>query len=167
MSDVEEGGVVLDGIHELDYLGWLFGSIEYVVSETGRLSDLEIQAEDYSSMIIGHCGGVRSEVHLDYLRRAKRRGCEIAGTQGILDWQSEGKAPEDCMVRLYLPETGWKTILRQSAVDTAAPLATAIETFIAALQGKETDLHTGREALYVLRAALAARSGDRYVKQIS
>lgn len=47
----EGGGVVFDISHEIDYLQWLFGAMHKLVSLTGRWSDLEIDSDDYSSVI--------------------------------------------------------------------------------------------------------------------
>ncbi|HJN62249.1 MAG TPA: Gfo/Idh/MocA family oxidoreductase, partial [Candidatus Parcubacteria bacterium] len=40
------GGVVLDLIHELDYLYWLFGEVKSVFAFTGKSSNLTIDTED-------------------------------------------------------------------------------------------------------------------------
>src|SRR5436309_2376616 len=80
------GGVILDAIHEIDYLAWLFGPVERVSAEAGRIGDLDIDVEDYASLALMHRGGVRSEIHLDYLQRWKRRGCEVVGSEGTLIW---------------------------------------------------------------------------------
>jgi predicted dehydrogenase len=116
------GGAVLDGIHELDYLVWLFGSASKVLCNAAKLSGLEIETEDYASISLRHESGVASEIHLDYLRPFKRRGCEIVGEQGMVLWQSEGKKPEKCSVRLYDKRTGqWKSILDCEEVDFNKP----------------------------------------------
>jgi CMP-N,N'-diacetyllegionaminic acid synthase len=47
----EGGGVVFDISHEIDYIQWLFGTMTRLVSWTGRLSDLDIDSDDYSSVI--------------------------------------------------------------------------------------------------------------------
>lgn len=47
----EGGGVVFDISHEIDYIQWIFGAMNKLVSFTGRLSDLEIDSDDYSSVI--------------------------------------------------------------------------------------------------------------------
>lgn len=158
-ADADQGGVILDGIHELDYLSWFFGPIRSVVADTARLSDLEIAAEDYAGLVLRHDRGCRSEVHLDYLRRAKRRGCEIVGTEGILHWSSEGKTPERCRVSLYSPDTGWKALFVHDDLDAMEPLRRMMLDFTHALKGAQTELQTGREALTVLEFAYQARGG--------
>lgn len=47
----EGGGVVFDISHEIDYIQWLFGAMNKLVSLTGRLSALEIDSDDFSSVI--------------------------------------------------------------------------------------------------------------------
>ena len=161
-ADADQGGVILDGVHELDYLSWLFGPIQILISDASRLSELQIAAEDYAGMVLQHQSGIRSEVHLDYLRRTKRRGCEIVGTDGILDWTSEGKAPEHCRVTLYTPNSGWELLLEIESVDTVEPFEKMMREFVNALNGSESDLQTGSEALAVLEAAYRARERPIY-----
>ena len=166
VANRKEGGVTLDGIHEIDYLSWLLGPVESIVADTGKISGLEINAEDYASLQMQHVGGVRSELHLDYLRKAKRRGCEIVGEDGILDWVSEGKTPEVCRVRLYLPKNGWQDLEYSELPDTRAPLRDMMKAFVEELSGRETQLHTGCEAIRTLKVAYLARNGERIVHSI-
>ncbi len=151
------GGVILDAIHEIDYLVWLFGSVQRVTGEAGKLSDLAIDVEDYAALTLTHTGGVRSEIHLDYLQRSKRRGCIVAGSEGTLIWSSEGKTPERCLVR-FCPAGSdrWQTILDQPALDTAAPYVELMRRFLdpAAGDGDLLDARGGAECLAI---ALAAR----------
>jgi predicted dehydrogenase len=158
VADREEGGVILDGIHELDYLSWFFGEITQVLADASHISSLEIEADDYAGILAKHKTGVRSEVHLDYLRRVKRRGCEIGGTEGILDWLSEGKKPEKCIVRLYTPETGWKTILDEPQVNSAEPLKRMMKEYIKALNGESNILQSGDRALHLISNILSTRN---------
>ena len=158
--DANNGGVILDGVHEIDYLCWLFGPTCSVVSDSGRLGNFDIAAEDYSGIILRHGAGIRSEIHLDYLRRVKRRGCEISGTDGLIDWISEGKSPENCHVRQFTPARGWVTLMNEQDVGFGKPLASVMKAFVDALNGDQTDLQTGYEAREVLRTALIARDGN-------
>jgi len=154
----EEGGVVLDGIHELDYLSWFFGEITQLFGDVSRISSLEIEADDYAAITAKHNTGVRSEIHLDYLRRFKRRGCEIAGTEGIIDWASEGKFPERCLVKIYSPRSGWKIILDEQKVNAVEPLNKMMKEYIKALNGESNILQTGDHALHLLSNVLSLRS---------
>jgi predicted dehydrogenase len=159
VSDRDEGGVMLDGIHELDYLSWFFGSTEQVVSNVWNTGTLDIDADDYAGLIIKHNSGVRSEVHLDFLRRVKRRGCEICGTEGLIDWISEGKNPENCSVRVYTPDLGWRTVFKDENLNSFISLDKMIKEFVDVLNGKEeTILQTGDEAFLTLKTVIKARN---------
>lgn len=153
------GGVILDAIHELDYLSWMFGPIEDAVGTAATLGELEIDVEDYASLTCTHRGGVRSHVHLDYLRQWKRRGCEVVGDAGTLVWESEGKNPERCTVRLY--ERGAEReecLLDLPEVDANQPYVVQIEKFIAAIRGGTADeLHRVDEAADLVQMAIRAR----------
>lgn len=152
----DEGGVVLDGIHELDYLSWLLGPVAHISGSVGRISDLEIDAEDYAGLCLQHENGVRSELHLDFLRPHKRRGCEIVGTEAILDWQSDGKNPEICVVR-RLTEGGVTTLYESDQLDVAAPHRMLMQHFIQAINDEPHDLQSGDEGMRLLNLSMSVR----------
>jgi predicted dehydrogenase len=156
-SRKQGGGAVLDGIHELDYLTWLFGSVGTVLCHAQKLSDLEIDTEDYASISLRHISGVASEIHLDYLRPFKRRGCEVVGEQGMFVWQSEGKKPEKCSVRLYERKTGsWKSVFCCEDVDLNRPYEEMMEHFVNGMRGRDVPLLRGRQAAEELSVVLRA-----------
>ena len=154
------GGVILDGIHELDYIAWLLGPVTEVRCAAGRLSDLDLDVEDYAAITLRHASGARSEIHLDYLQQAKRRGCEIVGSEGTLVWNSEGKTPEACTVRLYERGRGaWGILSEVPDLDGNQAYVAMLNAFLAALDGAEpaaSNLLTGRAAMNDLSVALAA-----------
>jgi len=80
------GGVVLTLCHPLDYLRWLFGEVAALFSFTGRISDLEVDVDDFAHTLIQYSGGVNGGLHLDYYRRPKRHNLEITCTEGVLFW---------------------------------------------------------------------------------
>lgn len=151
------GGVILDGVHEIDYLDWLLGPARLTGAGAARLSDLEIDVEDYAWLTLRHADGVRSEIHLDYLQRAKRRGCEIAGNEGTLVWRSDGKQPEHCTVMMHRPGGAIEELFADQAVDPDAPYKALMTRFAEALAGGRTDLATGQDGRRVLDIADAAR----------
>jgi len=159
------GGVILDAIHEVDYLMWFFGAVDGIACEAARLSDLDIDVEDYASLTLRFVSGVRAEVHLDYLQQVKRRGLEVIGTHGTLIWLSEGKAPELCMVRLLAQGAREERILyRNDAVDANVMYTTLISHFIAELEGRSTPLLDGYQALEELAVVLGAKAALKYGK---
>jgi predicted dehydrogenase len=88
------GGILRDAIHEIDYLNWFGGSIESVYCAASTRSNLEIDVEDCVDLLMRFSSGLVINLHLDYLDKIKRRGCEIVGSAGTAVWQSLGKNPE-------------------------------------------------------------------------
>jgi predicted dehydrogenase len=154
----EGGGVILDAIHELDYLSWLFGPIDRVGCRAATLGELDIETEDYAELSLLHAGGVRSLVQLDYLRRQKSRGCEVVGEKGTLIWHSDGKNPERCQVRLFdAEENAWRNLFSIPAVDINLPYFRLMEEFLSEVAGEGSGLLLDAgTAAHELRVALAA-----------
>ncbi len=154
------GGVVLDNIHEFDYLQWMFGPIKKVQASLAHISDLDLDVEDYASINLLHESGMHSSIQLDYVRLHKRRGCEIVGSEGTLLWESEGTNPEYCRVRLFHQQGDeHQNLFETSDVDTNAMYIILLKRFLGAVNGDVIlDLLDGEMAVEELQAALAARS---------
>lgn len=71
------GGVAIDLIHEWDYLVYLFGMPTEVRSFTGKVSDLEIDSDDYAIYIARYGNRMIAELHLDYFGRQAIRKIEL------------------------------------------------------------------------------------------
>lgn len=78
------GGVILDLIHEPDYLQWLFGPALEVTGTAGRISDLEIDTEDFAEMHIRHGAGRESHVSIDYFGSVPERSLILMGHRRML-----------------------------------------------------------------------------------
>ncbi len=70
------GGVAIDLIHEWDYLSYLFGTPVEVKSFIGKVSDLEIDSDDYA-IYIARYKNMIAELHLDYFGRQTLRTVEL------------------------------------------------------------------------------------------
>ena len=82
----EGGGIILDCIHEFDYLRWLIGDVTEVFCYADKLSNLEIASEDTASIVFRFSTGAIGNLHLDYLQRTYRRSCEFIGEDGVIVW---------------------------------------------------------------------------------
>jgi predicted dehydrogenase len=80
------GGVILDAIHELDYLLWLLGPVETASAEAAHVSDLEIDVEDVVVVALRFESGALGAVDLNFFEPAYRRTCLLVGFQASACW---------------------------------------------------------------------------------
>jgi predicted dehydrogenase len=80
------GGVILDAIHELDYIRWMLGEVRTVACFSGRQAGLGIETEDTAGILLRFVDGAIGEVHLDYVQREYSRTCQIIGDKGTIRW---------------------------------------------------------------------------------
>ena len=127
-------------IHEIDYLSYLFGKIKEVTVLKKKMSNLPINVEDFATMIIKHKNGVISELHLDYLRPIKMRGCEIVGTDGSIIWESVGKSPEKCLVKYCKRNSkNYKNLFFDDDLDINSCYEKLAEEFIISFKNNRND----------------------------
>lgn len=77
------GGVSIDLIHEWDYLSYLIGKPEEVMSIIRKKSDLEIDSDDIAVYIAEYVDKV-VELHLDYFGRSPLRKIELYGREDTI-----------------------------------------------------------------------------------
>jgi hypothetical protein len=79
------GGAASDLSHEIDYMRYLFGDpVSWKIMKS-KVSDLDINSEDIFKGIYRFSSGFLCSVHADYIRRNKRRGIHIVGSEGSLE----------------------------------------------------------------------------------
>jgi len=85
------GGVLLELSHEIDYLRWIFGEVNWVSGKLSTESDLEINVEDTARFKMGFSAindlnGLVADVTLDFVRRSPTRFCRVYGSMADLEW---------------------------------------------------------------------------------
>lgn len=84
------GGVMLDLVHEFDYLQWLMGPdagpVTSVACHYANTGALQIQTEEVADVLLKFKGGQSGTIHLDYFQRTLVRHCLITGTAGSIIW---------------------------------------------------------------------------------
>lgn len=147
------GGVLLDAVHEIDYIRWILGEVEAVVCIAGKLSHLEIETEDTAALLLRFVSGAIGEVHMDYVQRAYSRTCHIIGEEGTIRWDySAGE------VRWYSAATdAWRVFANPAGWEPNQMYLDEVRHLFDCLAGEaypEQDIHN---AAIVVRIALAAR----------
>lgn len=80
------GGVMLDLVHEFDYLYWLLGEVKTIASFNKNSGALKIETEDIAEVLLQFKNGVIGTIHLDYLQQQLVRNCMITGSEGSVFW---------------------------------------------------------------------------------
>ena len=80
------GGVLLDAIHELDYLNLLLGLPSSVSALATRVSGLDIDVEDTVIAHLAYDNGAVATVDLNFFEPAYRRGCLLVGSDASAAW---------------------------------------------------------------------------------
>ncbi len=147
------GGIILDAIHELDYIRWMLGPVASVSCFAGKLSRLQIETEDTAAILLKFASGAVGEVHVDYVQRAYSRSCQIIGEEGTIRWDwSSGE------VRLYrAANKKWKSFPIPAGWDVNRMYSDELKHFLLCLKGKEKPALDVLEAAKVLGVALAAK----------
>jgi len=85
------GGALLELNHEIDYLCWIFGDVEWVRSWVGSVGDLDIDVEDTAHLILSFKSKetnkpVIASLNIDFVRHDTTRICTVIGSEGSLRW---------------------------------------------------------------------------------
>ncbi|CAN5348852.1 N/A [soil metagenome] len=86
----DEGGVLRDLIHEVDYAVWLFGPPSSVLARTRNTGRLDVQAEELAHVLWAVPGGAEVTVQLDYISPVTSRTLTAHGDGGRLHWDGLG-----------------------------------------------------------------------------
>jgi predicted dehydrogenase len=146
-----EGGVLRDLIHEIDYALWLYGRPNRVFCQLGNTGELGIEAEEYADLFWISSPQVAVSMRLDYLARIPRRRMRAFGAQGELEWDAQSMC-----VALELvgqPTQKWNCTMERNAMFREQSSA-----FLRAVQGGDCGaLATFDEGAFAIALCDAAR----------
>ncbi len=151
------GGILLDAVHEFDYLGWFFGDVAEVFCTAGHWSDLAGDTEDLAEVTLRFDSGMLAQVHLDYLQRVYRRNLQVVGADGVIAWDYPTQT-----VTVHGPDPKRREEhVGSSAEDPEEMYVEEMRHFVRCIEGREAPLIDGREALRSLRLVEAAKASAR------
>ena len=155
------GGVLLELSHEIDYLRWIFGEVDWVRATLLRQSELEIDVEDTAHLTIGFettTAGRQliANLNLDFIRHDATRSCTVIGDMGSIRW-------DGILGEVSLFQAGRKTWETLFANDNGIEETYALEwqELISAIDEKRSPAVTGEDGLRVVEIIEAARLSSK------
>jgi predicted dehydrogenase len=155
------GGALLELSHEIDYLLWVFGEIEWVKSTLSMQSSLDIDVEDSVKIIMGfkeneHKIKLIASVNLDFIRHDTTRFCTAIGENGSLRWNGlTGK------VEIYESITSsWKTIFNTKYKSDFSYIS-EWKNFLDCVLENKLPLVSGEDGLKVLKVINAVKKSSQ------
>jgi predicted dehydrogenase len=147
------GGVILDAIHEIDYIRWMMGKVASVACFSGKLSRLEIDTEDTAAILLRFENGAIGEVHMDYVQRTYSRTCHILGDEGTIRWDySAGR------VSYYSAALRqWQAFVTEDTWQPNQMYVDEMQHFLRCLAREEKPVCDVFEGSRILSVALAAK----------
>ena len=161
------GGVLLELSHELDYLQWIFGDIDWVRATVMQQSSLEIDVEDSAHLTLGFISKTSERqligtLNMDFIRHDQTRICTAIGSKGSLMW--DGIAGEVSVFEGGA--SSWKQLFTHTPLRDETYLAEWQE-FINCVDSGRAPSVTGQDGLRVLEVVESARSSASTGAQVS
>ena len=160
------GGVLLELSHEIDYLRWIFGEVEWVKATLCHQSNLDIDVEDTAYLVLGFNSKEGNKqligtLNLDFIRHDTTRSCVAIGEKGTLQWDSlTGQ------VRLYRPDSNNWVELYNNKEEIKKSYYIEWKAFIESIaQGKKPliEIEDGIKVLQIVDAARISSESDQRV----
>jgi predicted dehydrogenase len=160
------GGALLELSHEIDYLLWVFGEIDWVKSNLSMQSSLDIDVEDSVKIIMGFKENednikLIASVNLDFIRHDTTRFCTAIGENGSLRWNGiSGK------VEIYESNASkWKTIF-DTKYNSDYSYISEWKDFLECIQENKIPLVSGDDGLNVLKVIHAVKKSSKSEGQL-
>jgi predicted dehydrogenase len=156
------GGVMLDLIHEFDYLLWLFGSVSSVACQYQNTGALQIETEDVCEVLLRFENNSIGTIHLDYLQQKLVRNCMITGYDGSITWNMA-----ESYVRWIIKGKKEETF-SYAGYDRNDRFTEIITTFLEnKVDDRLSDLLQGYESLRLVLAAKESADKNKFVQMAS
>jgi predicted dehydrogenase len=152
---VNEGGVMRDLVHEIDYAVWLFGRPTDVTATLGNTGELNIETEETADLLWTTPGGTVVSVRLDYLSRVPRRRLYVTAEGGTLEWDAISQ-------QVTVQRAGTTQEVVNVSQERDAMMADQARAFLRAAGGSDSEgaLATLEEGAFAVALMDAARSAS-------
>jgi predicted dehydrogenase len=154
------GGALLELSHEIDYLRWIFGEVDWVQAALSRQSTLEIDVEDTAHLVLGFVPGsdgrrLVGTLNLDFIRHDTTRSCTAIGAEASLRWNGLTGSVE----RFDPGASQWREIFCHQHQRDDSYLE-EWRHFLECIKERKAPLVAGEDGLGVLQIIEAARQAS-------
>jgi predicted dehydrogenase len=152
------GGVLLELSHEIDYIRWIFGEIDWVSALLSKQSNLDIDVEDYANLTIGlKDSSAIVNLKLDFYRRDLSRKCIIHGEEGSLQWD----AISGLVHRFDITHNKWEQVFKEIDINSNQTYMNEWNHFIDCIENKKEPSVSIEDGIRVLRVIEASRLSSK------
>jgi predicted dehydrogenase len=153
------GGVMLDLVHEFDYLYWLLGNVDTIASFNKNSGSLNIETEDVAEVLLKFDNGIIGTIHLDYLQPKLVRNCMFTGSEGSIFWNLVDSKVKWINKEKQENEFDYKGFERNDRFLNIMRDFLALQT-----NGKTTSFEQGLQSLRMVLAAKYSSEQNVFVK---
>ncbi len=160
------GGALLELSHELDYLRWIFGEVDWVRATLFNASNLEIDVEDSAHIVMGFSNlnssnEIIGSLNLDFVRQDQTRICIAIGEESSLRWNGLTNT-----VDIYENSlVGWRELFSREE-NTEESYKNELLDFITCVRDGLSPRVTGFDGMRVLEIIEAIRQSSNTGTQI-
>lgn len=149
------GGSILDQSHIIDLAHYLFGEVNEVFAFNGKVSDLEVDADDMAEITASFKSGLQGTIHSDMLGRAHKKWMEIKGTKGNIEWDFY-----DYSVKLYhADDKKWETWTFKK--DANEMYINEMQHFLDCVKNRKRPLIPLEEGVHTMKIILASEKSSK------
>ncbi len=156
------GGALLDESHGIDLIRFLFGEISALSADVGNISHLEIDSDDWASLLLSVGNSIKGKAHFDLIRRDPQIKLEIICQNGSITWDRI-----DHRLVLYYDKDKKTETFSYSLNDVLSMYDAETKHFINCVDGKEKpliDLEDGIKTMKVLEAAFVSSERGKRIE---
>ncbi|MFT4898881.1 MAG: putative dehydrogenase [Flavobacteriales bacterium] len=134
------GGALLELSHEIDYLQWILGDLDFHYAYLRNSPELQLEVEELADIFLISKNGCVCNIHLDFLQKQAQRKCSFIGSTGRLDWDLINNT-----ITLHTHE-GDKTLFSQPEWDKNNMYLDMLEDFNSLIHNKKNKCPTLMQA---------------------